>query len=463
MAHKILVVDDEESMRFFLAEALKRRGYLVDTAVDAQSALNKALTLSFDLIVMDLKLPDMSGIDAMSKIKDIDPRVPIIIITAYGSKERALEAIKKGAYDYFTKPFKIDEIGIVIKRALEKRDMQKEIQTLREKLQGRREFSNIIGESSAMHRVFELMRKVTDTEATVLVTGASGTGKELITSAIHYHSRRRDKPFVKLNCAAIPENLLESELFGYEKGAFTGAIARKLGNFELAHGGTIFLDEIGDMSLSTQAKILRVLQEREFQRVGGTDTISIDVRVIASTNKDLWQAVQARQFREDLYFRLNVVCIALPPLRERREDIPLLVEHFIRDSNERFAKNMAGIPQEALDLLMDYQWPGNVRELENYIERAVVISDGEIITSKDLPLHVQKLTNEPEIRLPLPKDSLDDALAQVEKRVIIDALQKAGGVQSKAASLLKITERSLYHRVKKYNIDVEEIKMLQNL
>ena len=457
MAEKVLIVDDDESMRFFMQEAITRRGYDVLAVDTAEAAIEAVKHKNFALIIMDVKLPGMSGIEAIPVIRETDPGAVIIVMTAYGSKH-AIDALRAGAYDFFTKPFKMDEMSIVISRALEKRHLQQDIRKLEEKLRRQYSFENIVGNSSAMQQVYELIQKVVQTDVTVLVCGESGTGKELIAQAIHYHSARREKPFVKLNCVAIPEGLLESELFGHEKGSFTGAVQRKSGKFELANTGTIFLDEIGDMTLSTQAKILRVLQEKEFELVGGTQTIAIDVRVIAATNKDLAQAVQGALFREDLYFRLNVFSIVVPPLRERKEDIPLLVDHFLHQANDQMSRAVSGVSKEVMDLLMMYHWPGNVRELENCVHRAVVMSDDELITTKCLPIYIQSIAEKPKYSLPDQIESLDNTLADVEKQIIVETLHSTGGVQSKAAKLLGISERSLWHRVKKLSINVSRIK-----
>jgi len=452
MSYKLLIVEDDNTMRFALTELFSQRGYEVVEAADAETGLHILSEQEIDLVIMDIKLPGISGLDALSRIHEIDVSIPVILITAYGDKKKALEALRKGAYDYFTKPFKMEEIEVVIKRALEKRQLEKEIRALRQQIDVEYEFKEIIGQSEPMKQVFNLIKKVLDTDVTVLITGESGTGKELVASVLHHHSPRRNKPFIKINCAAIPETLLESELFGHEKGAFTGAVTSKPGKFELAHEGTIFLDEIGEMPISTQAKILRVLQEREFERVGGTKTIKVNVRIIASTNRDLWKAVQEKTFREDLYFRLNVVNIHLPPLKERKEDIPLLVEHFIKKHNVKFNKKVMGITQEALGLLYQYHWPGNVRELENYIERAVLLAPGKLITSKELPYHLLGIPEE------AGEKNLDEIIEGIEKKLIIDALRKTQGVQTRAAQILGISERSLWHRVKKYGIRVKEFK-----
>ena len=458
MNERVLIVDDDESMRFFLKEAMVKRGYEPVVVGDAEAAIKAVKeNASFDLIVTDVKLPGMSGIEAIPIIKEEDPQSVIIVMTAFGSSH-AVDAIRAGAYDFFTKPFKIDEMSTVISRALEKRHLQLEIRKLEDKIRRQYSFDNIIGNSGAMQQVYELIQKVVQTDVTVLVCGESGTGKELIAQAVHYHSLRKENPFVKLNCVAIPEGLLESELFGHEKGSFTGALQRRSGKFEMANTGTIFLDEIGDMSLATQAKILRVLQEREFERVGGAETIGVDVRVIAATNKDLAKAVEEGDFREDLYFRLNVFSIVVPPLRERKEDIPMLVDHFLNGANDQMTRAVTGFSKDTMDLLMMYHWPGNVRELENCVHRAVVMADEEVITPKCLPVHIQSMAQKPKYSLPDSVDSIDDTIADVEKQIIVDTLRNTGGVQSKAARLLGISERSLWHRVKKLNVDVARIK-----
>jgi two-component system response regulator AtoC len=392
-------------------------------------------------------------------------------MTAYGNKQMALEAVKLGAYDYFTKPFKLDEMEVVIRRALEKRALIEEVSELRERLDHRFEFSNIVGANGTLKPIFDILRRVIPTDTTVLILGESGTGKELIAEAIHRHSRRKDKPFIKLNCAAIPEDLLESELFGHEKGAFTGAVGQKLGRFELAHQGTILLDEIGDMSLHTQAKILRVLQERQFERVGGTKTVHVDVRILASTNKDLSKAVRDERFREDLFFRLNVVPILLPPLRERRAEIADFVSFFLEEINERLERKIEGVNYECLQRLMQYDWPGNVRELKNCLERAAILTDGATIPAESLPVQMRGQYQ----ASPAPRStessghmtpegiSLDEKVGEFEKGIIIEALQKSHFVQASAAKLLGITERSIWHKVKKYSINVDELKRLQRM
>ncbi|MEI9475833.1 MAG: sigma-54 dependent transcriptional regulator [Deltaproteobacteria bacterium] len=450
MFKKIIVVEDEENMRFVIVEALKKKGCDVEEAASAEEALGKIEGYRPDLVIVDIRLPGMSGLEAMERIKGIDSLLPIIVITAFGSKEMAWEAIKMGAYDFFTKPFKLAEMEVVVDRALEKRRLLIELRELKEGIEARYRFGNIIAQSGNMREVLKLITRVAGTDATVLIAGESGTGKELAAEAIHHHSRRREGALVKLNCAAIPEGLLESELFGHERGAFTGAVGKKIGKFELADQGTIFLDEIGDMGPLSQAKVLRVLQEKTIERVGGIHTVHVDARVIAATNKNLSHEVREKRFREDLYFRLNTFPIVLPPLRERKEDIPLLTEQFLKKSSKRAGVEVCGISHEALDYLRRYDWPGNVRELENCIERAVIMAGEGLITPVHLPPYLLSSS--------VPRDlfPLDETLAKIEKEILLEALQKSGGVQSGAAKILGISERSLWHRVKKYRIDVQK-------
>lgn len=458
MAHQILVIEDDQEMQFTLREALQRREYEVTIAGDADEALEKLNSAVFDLILLDVRLPRRDGISLLPDIKKIDPLSVIIIMTAFGSRRLAMEAIQSGAYDYFTKPFHMDEMYTVIRRALEKSQLRKEVIALEHRLQQQFDFKNIIGNSSSMGEVFQVIQKVKDTDVTVLILGESGTGKELIAEAVHHNSPRKNEPFVKLNCVAIPENLLESELFGHEKGSFTGALNRKIGKFELANNGTIFLDEIGDMSLTTQSKILRVLQEREIERVGGTETVGINTRIIAATNRDLLKAVDEKKFREDLYFRLNVVTIFLPPLRERKEDIPLLVEHFVRLGNSKFRKSIEGFSEESLDPLMAYSWPGNVRELQNYVERALVLSDDLIVGPSCLPPHLSMREDAENPQVDLGTRGLKEVMNDLEKQIVKDSLSKNNGVQVRASRQLGVTERSLWHLVKKHDIDVDQFK-----
>jgi two-component system response regulator AtoC len=443
-------------MQFALSEALKQGKYQVEIAASAEMALEKLKQSPFDLIFLDIRLPGMSGLEAIPKIQDIYHNAIIIVITAHGSREAGLEAMQKGAYDYLTKPFRINELKVITERAIEKRKLQKELEAYREQIRGSLLFENLIGKSPPMRAVYELAAKVAPTDTTVLIYGESGTGKERLAEEIHARSLRKNNAFVKVNCVAIPEGLLESELFGHEKGAFTGASASKLGKFELADKGTLFLDEIGDMNLNAQAKLLRVLQQREFERVGGTRPIKVDVRIICATNKNLIHAIRTGQFREDLFFRLNVVSINLPPLKERKEDIPLLVDHFIAKASAKVKKNVTSISSAAMEKLTAHSWPGNVRELENCIERAVVVADDSVIMSDDLITFAQMdkyaISMSEEVR------QLDETIEAVEKQLILEALDESKGVQAEAAKKLGITERSLWHRVKKYKIDVDKLR-----
>ena len=461
MSEKILIVDDDQAIRLVLTEALKKKGFELEEAGSAEEALDKIRVAPrpnpFDLVIMDVRLPKMSGLEAVSRIRELDREAIVIVVTAYGGKEIALEAIRKGAYDYFTKPFKLEEMEIVIERALEKRRLQNEVRTLRERVKKDREFEDIVGQSEGIKNVLELVTKVAPLDSTVLITGESGTGKELIANAIHRRSRRCGGAFIKVNCAAIPEGLLESALFGHEKGAFTGAHTQRLGKFELAHRGTIFLDEVGDMSPSTQAKVLRVLEQKELERLGGDKTLKVDVRVIAATNQDLSQALKEKRFREDLYYRLNVFPIQLPPLRERKEDIPILIDNFLADANLRLGTSITGVSRDAMEPLLRYHWPGNIRELKNIVERAATMAEGEFITSKVITLSFAG----PKSGLALPElpAYLGEIIEEVERQLIIGALQKTGGIQVEAAKLLGITEKNLWKKIKKHGIDVKELKV----
>ncbi len=463
MKPKIMVVDDDASFRFLLLETLQKEGYSVVSASGGQEALDiYAKQGPFDVITLDVKMPGMDGFEVLSRIKAITPEQLIVIITAYGAQKIAIEAVKKGAYDYFTKPFEIDELRLVISRALECNRLNCENKKLKEELGRDLKLKEIIGSSGKMMEVFDRIKKVTSNDITVLIHGESGTGKELVARAIHYNSGRGKGPFIKVNCAAIPEGVLESELFGHEKGAFTDAISKKIGKFEAADKGTIFLDEIGDMSLAMQAKILRILQEKEFERVGSTQAVKADVRIIAATNKDLFRAVKEDQFREDLFYRINVVSIKLPPLRERREDIPLLFEHFMHRFNKEFNKSIEHISLKAMELLMKYPWPGNVRELENALQRAIVLCEGNIITNKDLPFYIQFLDTETKLDIGSADfsksliETVKDITDEVEKQIILKALKKTNWNRSETASLLKISRKSLFNKMKRCNLIQEE-------
>lgn len=456
MPDRILVVEDEKNMQFFIVEAMKNSKYVVEGTASAEEALGKIECFIPDVIITDINLPGISGFEFINQVKKIHPYIPIIVITALSSREYALEAIQKGAYDFFTKPCKLAEVEVVVKRALEKSKLQQKLSEMQERLDEKYRLSNIVGQSDKMREISYLIEKVAPTDATVLIIGESGTGKELVSEAIFNNSLRKEQPFIKLNCAAIPAGLLESELFGHEKGAFTGAINKKVGKFELAHQGTIFLDEIGDMSLEAQAKVLRVIQEKIFERVGGSQPTPVDVRIIAATNKVLAQEVRKGLFREDLFYRLNVFPIVIPPLRERVEDIPILAEHFINKITKKNGLRVKGITEEALNYLKKYNWPGNVRELENTIERAIILSNEEYLTPSCFSSYLQTIQH------PMQTAPLDKLVEDVEKDFIVDALQKSGWVQAKAAKLLGITERSLWHRVKKFNIRIPELSLESN-
>lgn len=455
---RILVVEDDASMGFFLCEAMNKEGYQALLVPNGEEALSRLNQEDFDLVILDLKLPRMSGMDVLANMKRTHPDITVIMVTAHGSKSVALEAISKGAYDYFNKPFEINEMRTVVRRALEKARLEQEVRQLREKIGEEGELRNIVGKSKAMREVFEIVRTVLDNDVTVLITGESGTGKELIAEAIHYNSPRRAGPLVKLNCVAIPETLMESELFGYERGAFTGATRRKPGKFELANRGTLLLDEIGDMSLATQSKLLRVLQQQEFERVGGVTPVRVDARIIASTNRDLTRAVREGKFREDLFFRINVIPIHIAPLRERREDVSLLVDHFLERFQTRYHKKIEKISEEAMDLIVNYSWPGNVRELENALQRAVVLSRDSVIREWNLPPEIQgkeKKTLPGLLHLddgrPLGQ-KMEGLMREVEKRVILEALDQAEGKREKAARLLNLSLKTLYNKMKKHDL-----------
>lgn len=454
---EILVVDDEKSMREFLSIALSHEGYNVVTAENGHKAIKLLREIAPELVITDMKMPEKTGIDVLKEAKEINPYLPVIMITAYSSTEDAVGAMKLGAADYITKPFKLDEIKRVIRSALEKDALRKENIYLKKALKDKYNFSNIVGKSGRMLKVFEVIKHVSEGKSTVLITGESGTGKELVARAIHFNSPRREKPFLSVNCAALPEQLLESELFGHEKGAFTGAVSTKRGLLEVADGGSFFLDEVGEMPLSIQVKLLRVLQEREFKRVGGIKDVAVDVRVIAATGQDLELAVKEKKLRESLYYRLNVVPIKLPPLRERKEDIPLLVEHFIKKYSEQEDKVPVSLTEDAMRCLEKYHWPGNVRELENVIEHAIAVTADGIISKQLLPEDVMScqpthLSHMDQMHVKGGID-LEETLGEIEKTYLLSALENAGGVKIKAAELLNLSFRSLRYRLKKHKLD----------
>jgi two-component system response regulator PilR (NtrC family) len=451
---RILVVDDERSMQEFLEIFLRGEGYEVATAGDVAAARRLLESDEFDVVITDIQMPGGSGLDLLHAARDVSPDAMVIMITAYASTETAIAAMKDGAYDYLTKPFRVDEIRLVVEKALEKKSLSRENRRLRTELRSRSRSRRVIGNSAAMQRVFDLVSQVADSRANVLVTGESGTGKEMIARAIHEMSERRDGPFIVVNCAAIPENLLESELFGHVRGAFTGALHNKEGLFELADGGTIFLDEVGDLPLPLQVKVLRAIQEKSFRRVGGTHDQQVDARIVSATNRRLEQEVAGARFREDLYYRLNVIEIPLPPLRERKDDVALLVDHFIEKYARELGKDVKGMSDEALAKLVAYRFPGNVRELENVIERAAALTRGPVIQVESLPRSVlEREEPGPVARIPRDGVDLDRLMQDYERGLILEALRPAGGVKKRAAKLLGISFRSLRYRLEKLGID----------
>lgn len=449
----ILVVDDDAVTCNLLEEVLTKEGYRVDKALSGQEAIQKGESQLFDVVLSDIRMTEVDGMAVLKAIKQRSPDTIVIMMTAFGSIETAIQAIKEGAFDYVSKPFKLDEIKLTIQRALEQRRLLKENILYRQELITKYKLENIVGRSPQMLKIYKTIARVADSKSTVLITGESGTGKELIARAIHYNSSRAGKPFIAIDCSSLAENLLESELFGHVRGAFTGAIANKRGLFEEANSGTCFLDEIGDISLTMQAKLLRVLQEHEIKRVGGTETIKIDVRIIAATNKNLEELVAGKKFREDLFYRLNVVTIHLPPLRERAEDIPLLAEHFLSKFAMENNKPIPHISKDALDLLVRYNWPGNVRELENVIERAVTLSQRPLILPEDFPrrLRLEKPS-------PLPSGILPSKipLSELEKLYIKKVLEETGGNKKKAAEILGIDRRTLYRMAARYGLNFKK-------
>ena len=442
------MVDDDPGHRTMLCTLLSGWGYAVTEADDGAAAIEKVQNQAFDLVLMDVRMIKISGLQALTEIKAFNPSIPVIIMTAFSSVETAVEALKSGAYDYLTKPLDFDELHLTMERAMEHVHLKEENRLLRESLGKHFDRQNLIGRSQAMVRLLETVAQVSRSEATVLITGESGTGKEMIAGAIHFNSPRKEAPFVKINCAAITETLLESELFGHEKGAFTGAYKRKEGRFLQAHRGTLFLDEVSEMSPAMQVKLLRVIQEREFIRVGGEELIRVDVRVIAATNKDLLQEIETGRFREDLYYRLNVVTLLLPPLRQRREDIPLLAQHFLRVFSEKNRKKMKGFTPQAMDQLLKHEWPGNVRELMNAVERGVVLARTDYLDTPDLPLLAQ------DVATPFSKETMsgDLPLDEVEKATILNAMEITAGNKSEAARRLGITRKTLHTKLKKYGV-----------
>jgi two-component system response regulator PilR (NtrC family) len=457
LKEKILVADDEQSMREFLDIMLKKESYKVSLASNGEEVVKLIDNDLFDLVLLDIRMPKLDGISALKRIKAIAPETIVIMITAYASADTAIKAMKEGAYDYITKPFKVEEIKLIIKNALEKKNLQKENILLKQVVKDRYHFGNIIGQSPKMVTLYDLLEKVSPTKTNILITGESGTGKELVAKAIHYNSPRKEKPFVTLNCGAIPEPLIESELFGHMKGAFTDAIATKKGLFEVADEGTIFLDEISELPLLMQVKLLRVLQDKEFKRVGGTEDIRVDVRIISATNKDLEEAVREKHFREDLFYRLNVIQIKLPPLRERKEDIPVLANHFLKKYSEELNKNILKITSETLQILLHYEYPGNVRELQNIIERAVALEGSQEMTAINLNSYLseQPLLKKGSMDIEIPTEGIDleKMVEDLERTLLLKALDKTRGIKKKAAELLHINFRSMRYRLEKYGLN----------
>lgn len=449
----ILVVDDKDSMRGMLTATLTQEGYRVDSAEDGKKALDLVRNKSYDLVLTDLKMPDLSGIEVLNGIKEIDNETSVIVMTAYGTIEDAVAAIKSGAYDFITKPFDTDHLCVLVDRALETRRLVAENSLLRQELLAEHGIDNIIGKNVKMIELCQLIEKVAKSDASVLLHGESGTGKELFARAIHSLSQRKDKPYIAINCAAIPHELLENELFGSEKGAFTGAHARKMGKFEIANAGTIFLDEIGDMDIALQAKLLRVLQQKNFERLGGTKTVDVDVRVIAASNMDLPELIRMKKFREDLYYRLSVFPLNIPPLRERHDDIGALSDYFIAKYCKEMKKPVKSLTREALDLLVKYHWPGNVRELENTIERAVILAEGKKIGPEHLAIRLQR-TSDIQLREGAGlKEIGAHAQMTAEKATILRVLKQVRGNKRKCAEILKIDYTTLFDKIKKYEID----------
>jgi len=449
---KILIAEDEKNQRDLLEGFLKKEGFSVEATSNGRQAMKKIEGNFYDIAFLDYKMPELDGLQTLREIRQRFPDLPVVMMTAYGTVETAVASMKEGATDYLTKPIDLDELLLIIRKVLERSTLLRENRELKARLQERYAFENIVYTSPKMEEVMGMVARVAPSQATVLIRGESGTGKELIANAIHYASPRSEKPFIKVNCSAIPDTLLESELFGHEKGAFTGAIQRRIGRFEEADGSTLFLDEIGDLPPSTQVKLLRILQEREFQRLGSNQNLKTDVRVIAATHRDLEAEMKKGNFREDLYYRLNVISILLPPLRERKEDIPWLIDHFLKKYSEINEKKVRHLTKEAHSLLIRYPYPGNVRELENLIERAVVLCRGERITTQDLPFHLQEEPSEKQGEISVKAKPLTETLEEIERSLIVKALHDHQGIQTRAAESLGISERVLRYKIKKYEI-----------
>ncbi|MDI6767932.1 MAG: sigma-54 dependent transcriptional regulator [Bacteroidota bacterium] len=448
----ILIVDDEAGQRSVLSGYLRKKNFSIFEASSADDAVEIIKKQNIDIVLTDFKMPDKSGYELLKEIRALTPETTVVMMTAFGTIEDAVKAMRDGAYDYLTKPIDLEELDLLINRIVERHHLLSENRLLKEQLSERFSFSTIISQSPEMERVLNTTGRVADSKASILIRGESGTGKELIAKAIHYNSPRKEKPFIAVNCAALNENLFESELFGHEKGAFTGADKQRRGRFEMADGETLFLDEIGDVPLSIQVKLLRVLQEQQFERVGGIETMQVDVRLLAATNKNLEQMIKDGTFREDLFYRLNVVTIDIPPLRERRTDIPILIEYNLKRFGENQNKKNLSFSKEAWDILVRYDFPGNIRELENIVQRAVILSRQDLITTDELPQVVKEFKKESELQKPETLSSLPAQVEKLEKEQIFEALRITNGNQSKAAEMLNISERNLRYRLKKWGV-----------
>lgn len=453
---QVIIIDDEENMRYMLQLTLESEGYEVETASNGAEGIAKIHSNHFDFVICDIKMPKVSGLDVLASVIESSPNIPVIMISAFGTIDTAIQAMKQGAYDYVMKPFKQDEILLTLKKAEERERLRLENQFLRQEVERKYRFENIIGKSSQMQEIFRKIEKITNYRTTVLITGESGTGKELVAKAIHYAGNRKEYPFIAVNCGAIPHELLESELFGHVKGAFTGAHISRPGLILQAHHGTLFLDEIGELPLNLQVKLLRFLQEGEIRKVGDTQTLTVDVRVIAATSRNLEKAVAQGVFREDLYYRLNVVPLHLPPLRERREDIALLVRHFLKKYTQELGKNITHIAPESMKALLGYEWKGNIRELENILERAIVMTEGDTITTEYFPQELLQLQSQIIVNIPEPWISLKEVLKEItrmtEQILITRALKRTENNRTRAAQLLEISHRALMYKLKEYDL-----------
>jgi DNA-binding NtrC family response regulator len=456
----ILVIDDNPSVIKLMAKILKANDYEVSIASGGGSGIKKLDKDEYDLVFTDLMMPGIGGMEVLEHVISKSPKTMCIILTAHGTIKSSVDAIKKGAFDYITKPVSPSELLVVVEKAIKFKNLEEENSRLKKELRGKYDYTNFVGTSNAIKKIYDLIEKVADTDGTVLITGASGTGKELIARAIHYNSNRSEKPLVVVSCGAIPEALLESELFGHEKGAFTGAFKKRIGRFEMANGGTIFLDEIGEMSPALQVKLLRVLQEQKFERVGGTKTIHVDLRIVAATNRNLTTAINNETFREDLYYRLNVIPIKVPTLKQRKSDIPLLVDFFLKKFQEGRKKRITGFLPEAMDAMIAYDWPGNVRELENVVKRLTILCENQVVSFDDLPEIIQEkgrlVQSSDEVIIEGELD-FQDAVKHYERKIILEALEKSNWIKSKAAKLLNINRTTLVAKIKKQNIDIDDV------